>query len=120
HGGSHALGVAGDPARPVPPRCRTRADAVGPAEARQMSVFLTGDASPPTNVIQWFTKQSFRTRSGAIPHQVWLTVWHRRAAVAISVLIAVPLAIVLAHYRRGGVVVGWLVNTGRAIPTVAI
>ena len=86
-----------------------------------MSALLAGDAvSPPSNVIQWFTKESFRTRSGAIPHQVWLTVWHSAAALVIAVLIAVPLAIVLAHYRRGGVVVGWLVNTGRAIPTVAI
>ncbi len=77
-------------------------------------------ASPPSNVIEWFTKESFRTRSGAIPHQVWLTVWHSAAALVIAVAIAVPLAVVLAHYRRGEVVTGWVVNTGRAIPTVAI
>ncbi len=79
-----------------------------------------GAESPPTNVIEWFTKQSFRTRSGAIPHQVWLTVWHSTAALVLAVLIAVPLAVVLAHHRRGELVAGWVVNTGRAIPTVAI
>ena len=77
-------------------------------------------ASPPTNVIEWFTKQSFRTRSGAIPDQAWLTVWHSAAALAIAVTIAVPLGLVLAHYRRGELIVSWLVNSGRAIPTVAI
>ncbi len=77
-------------------------------------------ASPPTNVFEWFTKESFRARSGAIPHQVWLTVWHSAAALVLAVLVAVPLAVVLAHYRRGELVAGWVVNTGRAIPTVAI
>jgi osmoprotectant transport system permease protein len=83
---------------------------------------LTGAlaASPPANVIEWFTKKSFRTRSGAIPHQVWLTIWHSGAALVLAVFIAVPLAVVLAHYRRGELVAGWVVNTGRAVPTVAI
>ncbi len=85
-----------------------------------ITVLAVRAASPPTNVIQWFTKTSFRTRSGAIPHQIWLTVWHSAAALVLAVLIAVPLAVVLAHYRRGELVASWVVNTGRAIPTVAI
>lgn len=77
-------------------------------------------ATPPKNVVEWFTKTTFRTRSGAIPHQVWLTVWHSVAALLLAVVIAVPIAVLLAHYRRGELVAGWVVNTGRAIPTVAI
>ncbi|MDQ6696495.1 MAG: ABC transporter permease [Actinomycetota bacterium] len=84
------------------------------------SVLTMLAASPPTNVVQWFTKRSFRTRSGAIPSQVWLTVWHSGAALLLAVCIAVPLAVVLAHHRRGELIAGWVVNTGRAIPTVAI
>ncbi len=84
------------------------------------SIAAARASGPPVNVIQWFTKTSFRTRSGAIPHQMWLTVWHSAAALVLAVLIAVPLAVVLAHYRRGELLAGWMVNTGRAIPTVAI
>ena len=85
-----------------------------------MNPLVVHAATPPGNVIEWFTKASFRTRSGAIPHQIWLTVWHSAAALALAVAIAVPLAVLLAHYRRGEVIAGWVVNTGRAVPTIAI
>ncbi len=35
-------------------------------------------------------------------------------------MIAVPLAAVLSHYRRGELSATWVLNTGRAIPTFAI
>jgi osmoprotectant transport system permease protein len=41
-------------------------------------------------------------------------------AVAVAAAVAVPLAVVLGHVRRGGVVAVALVNIGRAIPTFAI
>lgn len=37
-----------------------------------------------------------------------------------SILIAVPLAAVLAHFRRGELAASWTLNIGRAIPTFAI
>ena len=41
-------------------------------------------------------------------------------AVGAAGVIAVPLAAWLGHVRRGGVIVQWLVNVGRAIPSLAI
>jgi osmoprotectant transport system permease protein len=51
------------------------------------------------------------------------TVEHLRLAVTSTVLaaaVAVPLGAWLGHVRRGGVVVQWVVNIGRAIPSLAI
>lgn len=41
-------------------------------------------------------------------------------AVAIAAVLALPLAIVLGHIRRGGVVAQWVVNVGRAVPSLGI
>jgi osmoprotectant transport system permease protein len=41
-------------------------------------------------------------------------------SVAVAALLALPLAIVLGHLKRGGVLVVWLVNIGRAVPSFAI
>jgi osmoprotectant transport system permease protein len=41
-------------------------------------------------------------------------------AVGVAGVVAVPLAAWLGHVRRGGVVVQWFVNVGRAIPSLAI
>jgi osmoprotectant transport system permease protein len=42
------------------------------------------------------------------------------SAVAAAAAIAIPLGSWLGHVRRGGVVVQWLVNVGRAVPSLAI
>ena len=83
------------------------------------AVFGWAASGPPSNVVEWFTESSFRTRSGAIPEQVWATVWHSAVALLLAALIALPLAVVLAHFRRGELVASWVVNIGRAIPTIA-
>ncbi len=41
-------------------------------------------------------------------------------AVAVAAVVALPLAFVLGHIRRGGVVTQWIVNIGRAVPSLAI
>ncbi|HWJ61205.1 MAG TPA: ABC transporter permease [Acidimicrobiales bacterium] len=84
-----------------------------------MSALLaqTGD---PTNFWQWMTDSSERTVTGDIPSQVWTTLWHSVLAFAIAAAIAIPLAAVLAHFRRAEVLSTWLVNIGRLIPTVTI
>jgi osmoprotectant transport system permease protein len=74
----------------------------------------------PTNVFEWFRQRSLRSSSGPIPDQLWLTLWHSLAAVAITVLVAVPLAVLLAHYRRAEALSGAIVNLGRVIPTTAV
>lgn len=82
---------------------------------------LVGQApDEPSNVIEWFTMAEPRARSGAIPDQIWLTVWHSMAAVVVVVAIAVPLAVVLAHHRKAELAAAWVVNIGRAVPTVTV
>ena len=74
----------------------------------------------PTSVIDWFSDQAARSNAGAIPDQVWLTVWHSALAMAIVVLIAVPLAALLAHHRKGEVLASFMVSIGRAVPTTTV
>lgn len=55
-----------------------------------------------------------------IPHR---TVEHLRlsaTALAIACAVALPVGAWLGHARRGGVVVQWIVNVGRAVPSLAI
>ena len=77
-------------------------------------------AADPTNVFQWLGDSSQRLGSGAIPDQAWITLRHSIIATAIAVLIAVPLASLLAHYRKAELLSTWIVNIGRVIPTVTI
>lgn len=41
-------------------------------------------------------------------------------SVLVATALAMPLAMVLGHFRRGGVVAVWVVNIGRAVPSFAI
>jgi osmoprotectant transport system permease protein len=74
----------------------------------------------PTNVVEWFTHGAARAGRGQIPDQLWLTVWHSAVALAVVVLVAVPLGAVLAHHRRGELLASFLVSIGRAVPTVTV
>lgn len=86
-----------------------------------MTAVLAGAAAgEPTNVLEWFTHLEDRAGSGPISEQMWLTVWHSGVALALAVVIAVPLAVVLAHHRRGELAATWIVNMGRAVPTVTV
>ena len=79
-----------------------------------------GRSDPPSNLIEWFTNLENRASSAPIPEQVWLTVWHSAVAVLVVVLLAVPLALVLAHHRKGELAASWIINIGRAVPTITI
>jgi osmoprotectant transport system permease protein len=83
-------------------------------------VIAGGSSDGPSNVIEWFTDRAARDGLRPVPEQVWLTVWHSAAALAVVVVLAVPLAIVLAHHRKGELAASWIINVGRAIPTVTI
>lgn len=74
----------------------------------------------PSNVIEWLTDTASRDGRGAIGDEMWTTVWHSAVALAAVVVIAVPLAAVLAHFRRGELAAAFAVSIGRAIPTVTI
>ena len=77
-------------------------------------------AADPTNVFQWLGDSSERLGSGPIPDQAWLTIWHSLAATTIAIVLGVPLAVWLAHYRKAELLSAWIVNIGRVIPTVTI
>ena len=77
-------------------------------------------AAEPTNVVEWFQDSSQRVGSGAIPQQLWITLWHSLAATSFAIAFAVPIALVLAHYRKAELLSAWVVNIGRVIPTVTI
>lgn len=79
-----------------------------------------GGSGEPTNVLEWFTHLEDRAGSGPITEQVWLTVWHSALALLVVIVLAVPLAVVLAHHRKGELAAAWVINVGRAIPTVTI
>jgi len=84
------------------------------------ALLLAGDADGPSNVVEWFTDLENRAGEAPIWENLWLTVWHSAVATAIVVVLAVPTAVLLAHYRRGELVATWFVNIGRAIPTVTV
>jgi osmoprotectant transport system permease protein len=74
----------------------------------------------PTNLWQWMADSSERPVTGDIPSQAWITLWHSLLAFAVAAAIAIPLAAVLAHYRKVELLSSWIVNIGRVIPTVTI
>jgi osmoprotectant transport system permease protein len=85
-----------------------------------MSLPMLLAADEPTSLIEWLTDSSTRLRSGPIPEQAWTTLWHSTAALAVVVATMVPLALVLAHHRKAELLSSWLVNIGRAVPTVTV
>jgi osmoprotectant transport system permease protein len=74
----------------------------------------------PTNVLEWFTHRAARADYGRIPDELWLTLWHSAVALAVVVVVAVPLGAVLAHHRRGELLASFLVSIGRAVPTITV
>jgi osmoprotectant transport system permease protein len=81
---------------------------------------LLAAADDPSNVTDWFRSGENRAVSGPIPEQLLITLRHSLTALVIAIAIAVPLAVVLAHYRKAEVAAAAVINVGRAIPTVAI
>jgi osmoprotectant transport system permease protein len=69
---------------------------------------------------EWFSNPETWTGEGGILTSLWDTLTLCAAVMAVSILIAVPLAAVLAHHRRAELGATWVLNVGRAIPTFAI
>jgi osmoprotectant transport system permease protein len=76
--------------------------------------------SEPTNLWQWLGDSSTRSVSGAIPENLIVTLQHALGGALIAMVVGIPLAVWLAHFRRAEVVSGWIVNLGRAIPTISL
>ena len=85
-----------------------------------MTSLIAAASAEPTNAWQWLTDSSTREISHSIPHNLWLTIEHAGGGALIAVAVGVPLALVLAHYRKAEVLSAWIVNLGRVIPTITI
>lgn len=72
----------------------------------------------PTSAWEWLGASEERTVTGAIPEQLWRTLWHSLAAFGFALVLAVPSAAWLAHRRKFEVAATWFVNLGRVIPTL--
>ena len=81
---------------------------------------LLAQAAVPTNFWEWMNDSSERAVTGDIPSQVWTTRWHSLLAFTVAAGVAIPVAAVLAHFRKVEVLSTWVVNLGRIIPTVTI
>ena len=77
-------------------------------------------ASESSSLLDWFTDETSRVRSGPIPSRAWTTLWHALVSVGVVVATMVPLALVLAHHRKAERLSAALVNLGRAVPTVTV
>jgi osmoprotectant transport system permease protein len=69
---------------------------------------------------EWFFDTDTWTGDGGIIESLIDTVLLCAAATAVAAVIAVPIAAVLAHYRKAQVASTWLVSISRAVPTFAI
>ncbi len=74
----------------------------------------------PSNVVEFLFDAERWTGEGGIGELVLITARHSLVAVAVAVVLAIPVAVYLAHHRRAELSASWLVNVGRAVPTVAI
>jgi osmoprotectant transport system permease protein len=68
----------------------------------------------------WFSTGSSWTGSDGVGHLLVQHLWISGLSLALACAIGIPASIVLARWRRGGVVVTSLANGARAIPIVGI
>ena len=72
------------------------------------------------DVVAWFTDPANWQGVDGIPNRTWEHIQMTVFSTGVAALFAIPPAVILAHYRRGGVLVVAAVNIGRAIPSFAI
>ena len=72
------------------------------------------------DVAAWFADPENWSGVDGIPNRLWEHIQISVFAVAVAAAIALPIAVWLGHYRRGGQLAVATVNIGRAIPSFAI
>jgi osmoprotectant transport system permease protein len=72
------------------------------------------------NVIDWITDSSHWRGSDGVPHRLVEHLEISAVSLVIALLIAIPLGLVLGHFRRGGFAAVNVANLGRAIPALSI
>ncbi|MBA2425486.1 MAG: ABC transporter permease [Actinobacteria bacterium] len=72
------------------------------------------------DLFEWFSDPINWSGTEGIPARLWEHIQYSLIATFIGALIALPLALVLGHTGRGGLLAINLTNTGRAIPSLGI
>jgi osmoprotectant transport system permease protein len=73
-----------------------------------------------SSVWDWLTDGSHWQGSEGVPHRLFEHVQISVAPIILAILIAVPIGLVLGHYRKGQFVAVNVANIGRAVPALAI
>ncbi|MFV1999990.1 MAG: ABC transporter permease [Acidimicrobiia bacterium] len=71
-------------------------------------------------VAAWFGDPANWQGIDGVPNRMWEHIQMTVFSVGVAALLSIPIAVVLAHRRIGGVIVVAIVNIGRAIPSFAI
>jgi len=72
------------------------------------------------DVVAWFAEPAHWRGEDGIPVRVWEHVQLSGVAVAIALVIALPLGLYLGHTGRGGFIAINVANIGRALPSLAL
>ncbi len=71
-------------------------------------------------VIDWFLDPANWTGENGIPVRTWQQIEISLAAMAIALVIALPVALTLGHLRKGVFLATNIGNVGRAVPTLGV
>lgn len=72
------------------------------------------------DIIAWLTDPQNWSGSGSIPYQIGIHLLYSAIALAVSILIAVPLGIFVGHTGRGKELIMGSANAARALPTLGL
>ncbi len=72
------------------------------------------------SVWQWFTDPANWTGENGIPVRTWQQIEISLWAMAIALVIALPIALILGHKRKGMFLATNVGNIGRAVPTLGV
>lgn len=72
------------------------------------------------SVIEWFTDPANWTGENGIPVRTWEQIEISLYAMAIALVVALPIALILGHKRKGMFLATNIGNVGRAVPTLGV
>lgn len=87
-----------------------------------LGILVTAQAAVRRDIglVEWLADPATWTGRTGILASLADTLTLSAAVVATAMVLSVPAAAILAHYRRAQLTSAWLVNIGRAIPTFAV
>ena len=74
----------------------------------------------PAGIVDWFTDPANWSGVDGVPNRMWEHLQMSLLAMLMAAILAIPAAVVLAHFKKGGTLVVAAVNIGRSIPSFAV